>query len=93
MTRNKNIIYLFDLKAKSVKSINQCKPALPSGRSVIQTTYDIVTKGHGGVPILIGMKVETKVDEGNPDNFGKGEGLSAEALAQAGTTFIIKLPA
>ena len=31
--------------------------------------YDIVTKGHGGE-----LKVETKVDEGNPDNFGKGEG-------------------
>jgi uncharacterized protein (DUF1330 family) len=38
-----------------VKSINPCK-------SVIQTSYDIV-KAHGGVPIAIGMKVETKEGE------------------------------
>jgi signal transduction histidine kinase len=36
-----------------------------------------IIKAHGGE-----IKVETKVDEGNPDNFGKGEG----------TTFIIQLP-
>ena len=32
---------------KSVPSINPYKPALPSGRSVIQTTYDII-KAHAG---------------------------------------------
>jgi hypothetical protein len=36
------------MKIKSVKSINPCK-------SVIQTGYDIVTKGHGGE-----LRVETK---------------------------------
>jgi len=36
---------------KSVESINPCK-------SVIQTSYDIV-KAHGGVPIAIGVKMET----------------------------------
>ena len=41
---------------ESVKSINPCK-------SVIQTIYDIV-KTYGGVPIAIGMKVETKEGEG-----------------------------
>ena len=41
---------------KSVKSIHPCK-------SVIQTSYDIV-KAHGGVPIAIGIKVETKENEG-----------------------------
>ena len=30
---------------------------------MIQTNYDIV-KAHGGVPIAIGMKVETKESEG-----------------------------
>ena len=44
-------------KMKSVKSINLCE-------SVIQTIYDIV-KAHGGVPIAIGMKVETKEGEGS----------------------------
>jgi signal transduction histidine kinase len=43
---------------------------------VIQTSYDII-KAHGGE-----IKVETKVDEGNSDTFGKGEG----------TEFIIMLP-
>ena len=47
---------------KSVKSIHPWQ-------SVIQTIYNIV-KVHGGE-----IKVETKVDEGNPDRFGKGEGL------------------
>ncbi|MCY7421719.1 MAG: hypothetical protein LH478_08260, partial [Chitinophagaceae bacterium] len=42
----------------------------------LSLSYDIV-KAHGG-----DIKVETKVDEGNPDNFGKGEG----------TEFIIILP-
>ena len=40
-------------KMKSVKSINPCK-------SVIQTSHDIVTKGHGGE-----LKVETKEGEGS----------------------------
>ena len=43
---------------------------------MIQTINDII-KAHGGE-----IKVETK----------EGEGLPAEALAQAGTTFIIQLP-
>ena len=30
---------------------------------MVQTIYDIV-KAHGGVPIIIGMKVETKEGEG-----------------------------
>jgi len=29
---------------------------------MVQTIYDII-KAHGGVPIAIGMKVETKVNE------------------------------
>ena len=32
---------------------------------MVQTVYDIVTKGHGEVPIAIGMKVETKENEGS----------------------------
>ena len=54
---------------KSVKSINPYK-------SVIQTSYDII-KAHGGQ-----LKVETKVEEGNSDTFGKGQGAE----------FIIQLP-
>jgi two-component system, NtrC family, sensor kinase len=42
----------------------------------LSLSYDII-KAHGGE-----LKVESKVDEGNPDNFGKGEG----------TEFIIQLP-
>lgn len=42
---------------KSVKSINQCE-------SVVQTIYDIV-KAHGGVPVAIGMKVDTKEGDGS----------------------------
>lgn len=42
---------------KSVQSVHPCK-------SVIQTYYDIV-KAHGGVPMAIGMKVETKEGEGS----------------------------
>lgn len=38
---------------KSVKSINPCI-------SVIQTSYDIITKGHGGE-----LKVESKAGEGS----------------------------
>ena len=52
-------------ETKSVKSIHPCK-------SVIQTIYDIV-KAHGGVPIAIGMKVETKPARAGSD--GEGEGL------------------
>ncbi len=42
---------------KSVQSINPWQ-------SVIQTIYDII-KVHGGVPIAIGIKVETKEGEGS----------------------------
>ena len=31
---------------------------------MVQTVYDIVTKGHGGVPIAIRTKAETKEVEG-----------------------------
>jgi two-component system NtrC family sensor kinase len=51
----------------------------PTGQGTglgLSLSYDII-KAHGGE-----IKVETKGDEGNPDNFGKGEG----------TTFIIQLP-
>ena len=51
----------------------------PTGQGTglgLSLSYDIV-KAHGGE-----IKVETKVEEGNPDSFGKGEG----------TTFIIQLP-
>ena len=43
---------------------------------MIQTIYGIIN-AYGGY-----LKVESKVDEGNRDNFGKGER----------TTFIIQLP-
>ena len=43
---------------------------------MVPTIYDI-GKAHGGE-----IKVETEVDEGNSDSFGKGKG----------TTFIIQLP-
>ena len=43
---------------------------------MIQASYDII-KAHGGQ-----IKVETKVEEGNTDTFGKGEGAE----------FIIQLP-
>ena len=52
----------------------------PTGKGTglgLSLSYDIV-KAHGGE-----LKVETKVDEGNPDSFGKGEG----------SEFIISLPA
>ncbi|MEO8712693.1 MAG: ATP-binding protein [Parafilimonas sp.] len=51
----------------------------PTGQGTglgLSLSYDII-KAHGGE-----IKVETKVDEGNPDKFGKGEG----------TIFIIQLP-
>ena len=57
IARNENMTYQLQYKVKSVKSIHPCK-------SVVQTIYDIV-KGHGGVPIAIGMKVETKEGEGS----------------------------
>ncbi len=44
----------------------------------LSLSYDII-KSHGGE-----IKIETKVDEGRPDNFGKGKGKE--------TTFIIQLP-
>ena len=43
---------------------------------MVQTIYDII-KAHGGE-----IKVEAK----------EGEGLSAEASAQAGSMFVIQLP-
>jgi len=52
----------------------------PTGQGTglgLSLSYDIITKGHGGE-----LKVETN----------EGEGLSAEASAQAGTTFIIQIP-
>ncbi len=51
----------------------------PTGQGTglgLSLSYDII-KAHGGE-----LKVETKVDEGNPDNIGKGKG----------TTFIIQIP-
>ncbi len=51
----------------------------PTGQGTglgLSLSYDIV-KAHGGE-----IKVETQVDEGNPDSFGKGEG----------TAFIVLLP-
>ena len=41
------------MKIKSVKYIN---PFI----SVIQTIYDIATKGHGGVAIAIGMNAKVR---------------------------------
>ncbi|MBK9731822.1 MAG: histidine kinase [Chitinophagaceae bacterium] len=52
----------------------------PTGQGTglgLSISYDIITKGHGGE-----LKVETKVDDGNPDNSGKG----------TGTIFTIYLP-
>ena len=50
---------------------------------MIQTSYDIV-KAHGG---------ELKVETLPAGKAGKeGDGLPAEALAQAGSEFIISLP-
>ena len=45
----------------------------PTGQGTglgLSLSYDII-KAHGGE-----LKVETKVDEGNPDSFGKGEGAT-----------------
>jgi len=48
---------------KSVKSGNRCE--IPACRlaGVIQTNYDII-KAHVGVPIAIGIKVETEDGKG-----------------------------
>ena len=52
----------------------------PTGQGTglgLSLSYDIVTKGHGGE-----LKVQTKMEEGNPNSSWKGEG----------TTFTIQLP-
>jgi two-component system NtrC family sensor kinase len=52
----------------------------PTGRGTglgLSLAYDIITKEHNGT-----IKVESEVDEGNRDQFGKGEG----------TMFVIQLP-
>ena len=64
----------------------------PTGQGTglgLSLSYDIV-KAHGGQ-----IKVNTKVEEGNPDHFGKNEGLTSESAAAelAGTEFTITLPA
>ena len=48
-------------KISALKKISEIHKSL---KSVILTSYDIITKGHGGVPIAIGLKVETKESEG-----------------------------
>ena len=64
------------MRNQSVKSINPCLAGRQACKSVIQTSYDIVNKGHGGE-----LKVESK--EACPDDpFGGGEG----------SELIIKLP-
>ncbi|MEP6677126.1 MAG: ATP-binding protein, partial [Ferruginibacter sp.] len=52
----------------------------PTGQGTglgLSLSYDIITKGHGGE-----LKVETKVDEGDPGDSGK----------EAGSIFIIQIP-
>lgn len=71
------------MRVKSVSSINQCQSPDYYGAGVIQTINDI-NEAHGGE-----IKVETRIDEENPDTFRKGEGLYAE---WHGTKFIIILP-
>ena len=53
---------------------------------MVQTIYDIV-KAHGGE-----LKVETKHIEGLSADLSDRNNVKAEASAQAGTEFIIKLP-
>jgi len=55
-------------------------------KSVVKTIYDIV-KAHGGE-----LKVETKHIEGLSADLSDRNNVKAEASAQAGTEFIIKLP-
>jgi hypothetical protein len=50
MTRNKYIFKICEIH--------------PSFKSLIQISYDIV-KAHGGVPIAIGIKIETKEGKGS----------------------------
>ncbi len=62
-----------------------------TNRLGLSLSHDII-KAHSGVPITIGIKVET-LSAGAAAQTGKErEGLSAEALAKAGTTFTIQLP-
>jgi signal transduction histidine kinase len=47
----------------TAKPTGQARSNGSSGRRTglgLSLSYDIITKGHGGVPIAIGMKVETK---------------------------------
>ena len=62
-----------------------------TNRLGLLSSHDII-KAHGGVPITIGIKVETLSAEAVAQAGKEREGLSTEALAQAGTTFIIQLP-
>ena len=55
--RTKRII--IELKYKDAKGINKSMKSITPFKSVIQTIYNII-KAHGGVPIAIGIKVETK---------------------------------
>ena len=69
----------------------------PTGQGTglgLSLAYDII-KAHGGE-----IKVKTEVDvadpesfgEGNPDKFGKSEGLPGEVMAETGSEFIVQLP-
>ncbi len=64
------------IKEKIFQPFFTTKPTGSGTGLGLSLSYDII-KAHGGE-----IKVESKVDEGNPDNFGKGEG----------TTFTIQLP-
>jgi len=65
-----------DIKDKILQPFFTTKKGTEGTGLGLSITHDIV-KAHGGE-----LKVETKVDEGNPDSFGKGKG----------TTFSIELP-
>ncbi len=65
-----------NIKEKIFQPFFTTKPTGEGTGLGLSLSYDII-KAHGGE-----IKVQTKVDEGNPDNFGKEEG----------TTFIIQLP-